>query len=317
MAKTAFLFPGQGTQKPGMGVFLVERYPRLVKALFDEADDILGFPLSDFCANGPPERLREMPITQPAVFMVSHAAACALAAEGVQADVAVGHSLGEYAAFTYAGVLDWRDTLRLVHHRGLLMASVHARTDGKMAALLGCPLIEVEQLCAQVVNECGLVVEVANHNEPDQVVVSGQSAGVDRLLELVTAAGAERVTTLRIGGPAHSSLMSDVAGPFAEFMQSLPFRDPTVELLSSATAGPLRTGAEVRQVLSSQLVQRVRWVETMQALVTVGVGVGVEVGPGKVLSSLVARNQPAIQVYRTNDDLTFSTAVKGARHDQP
>lgn len=305
----AFLFPGQGTQKVGMGVHLRKHYPDLVEPLWQEADRLLDFPLGGACADGPIELLRHMPVTQPAVFLCSYAAFAAAWSEGARADLVLGHSLGEYSALAAAGVLDWRDVLQVVHRRGQLMAEVQSRVDGKMAAIIGCTLDEVERVCASVRRRTGEVVEIANHNEERQVVVSGQSAAVDLLVAELDALPDTRATVLRIGGPAHSSLMQGAAADFARYLERFTFSAPKVELISSSTARSYTSGADVRRQLGAQLVHRVVWVDVMREMSRRGVTRTWELGPGRVLTGFVERALPDARAYRANDLEAYTDAL--------
>ncbi|MFE6838726.1 ACP S-malonyltransferase [Streptomyces sp. NPDC057705] len=307
----AFLFPGQGTQKVGMGSYLREQYPGLVEPLWQEADEILGYSLTSLCEEGPVEKLRHMPVTQPAVFLCSYAALVAARAEGAEPDVVAGHSLGEYSALAAAGVLTWREVLQLVHRRGELMAQVQEQVDGKMAALLGLSIEQVERACAQVRSDTGEVVEVANHNEPLQAVVSGQTAAIDLLVERVTTMTDARATVLRIGGPAHSSLMGSATADFVEYLERFDFRPPRVPLISGSTAALYASGEEIRRQLGDQLVHRVRWVDVMAELKRLSVSRTWELGPGKVLSGFVQRSLPGVSTYRANDLPSFLAGVTG------
>jgi [acyl-carrier-protein] S-malonyltransferase len=306
----AFLFPGQGTQKVGMGVFLREHFAELVEPLWQEADQLLGCELSRMCAEGPVDLLRQMPITQPAVFMCSYSAFVVARARGAHADVISGHSLGEYSALAAAGVLDWREVLQVVRYRGELMAQVQDRVDGKMAAVLGRTLAEIEDLCVSVAALTGLVLEVANHNEERQVVVSGQSAAVDLLICLLEEQPGTRATVLRIGGPAHSSLMGEASHAFAEHLRQFIFRGPQVELISGSTARAYISGEDVKRQLSAQLVHRVLWVDVMLEIARRGVTHTWELGPGRVLTGFVERAMPHAQAYRANDLPAFVDAAE-------
>jgi len=307
----AFLFPGQGTQKVGMGSYLREEYPGLVEPLWQEADEVLGYPLTRLCEEGPVEKLRHMPVTQPAVFLCSYTALVAARAKGAEPDVVAGHSLGEYSALAAAGVLTWREVLQLVHRRGELMAKVQEQVDGKMAAILGLTIEQVERACAQVRSDTAEVVEVANHNEPLQAVVSGQTAAIDLLVERVTTMTDARATVLRIGGPAHSSLMEGATADFVEYLQRFDFRLPRVPLISGSTAALYESGEEIKRQLGDQLVHRVRWVDVMAELKRLSVSRTWELGPGKVLSGFVQRSLPGVPTYRANDLPSFLAGVTG------
>ncbi|MFJ5730040.1 ACP S-malonyltransferase [Streptomyces paradoxus] len=307
----AFLFPGQGTQKVGMGTYLRERYPQLIEPLWQEADSILGYSLTRLCEEGPSEELRHMTVTQPAVFMCSYTALVAARANGAEPDVMAGHSLGEYSALAAAGVLTWQEVLQLVHRRGQLMAKVHDEVDGKMAAIIGLTIEQVEEICEQVRSDTGEVVEVANHNEPRQVVVSGQSAAIDLLVQRIGTVTDARGSVLRIGGPAHSSLMGSATEDFVMFLQRFDFCPPKTMLISGSTAEPYANGQEIRRQLGDQLVHRVRWVDVMAKLKELSVARTWELGPGRVLTGFVQRSLPEVQTYRANDLPSFLAGVKG------
>ncbi|MFF9011371.1 ACP S-malonyltransferase [Streptomyces sp. NPDC014870] len=309
MPSTAFVFPGQGSQRAGMGLDLVRNWPYLHDRYYERADEILGFALSELCRNGPASALREMPVTQPAVLLTSVAALDVLRTYSVEPDVVAGHSLGEFSALVCAGVLEWTDALRLVRIRGELMDDVSHRVPGKMAAVVGLSLSEVEELCDRAAAQSGEVVEVANHNDLTQVVVSGQSQGIERLLELVRSTRAERVVVLEIAGPAHCSLMQDIEQDFVVAMEQVEFRDPRIPFFSGTTAARVRTAEEARECLRQQLTGRVRWTELVQALGADGVDTFVEVGPGKALGGMCRRILPGVQTFRTNDADLLKLAV--------
>jgi [acyl-carrier-protein] S-malonyltransferase len=292
-----------------MGHDLVQEWPELREAYYRVADDILGFPLSRYCWEGPAADLKYMPITQPAVLLTSLVSLHVLTAHGVRPDVVAGHSLGEFTAMVGAGVLEWTDALRLVRLRGELMAAVNERVSGTMTAIVGLALAEIEDLCDKAAADTDQVVEIANYNEPRQVVVSGQTDGVARLMELVERAGAERVVTLEIGGPAHSSLMGEIEDEFAEALHQVPFADPVVTLYSGDTAQRVPTGADARQCLIRQLTGRVRWADVVTRMADDGVGRFVEVGPGKVLSRLCGRIRPGVATVRSNDVEAVRAAI--------
>jgi [acyl-carrier-protein] S-malonyltransferase len=299
MTSTAFVFPGQGSQRVGMGADFVRRRPDLVDTYYRAADDLLGFPLSRLCHEGPAEALRDTAVTQPAVFLTSIVVLDVLRAHDVEPDVVAGHSLGEYAAAVCAGVLSWQDALRLVRLRGRLMAGVNERVPGAMAAVVGLDLPTVRDLCARAAAETGQVVEVANDNEPAQTVVSGQAAAVQAVAEAARRAGARRVVPLGVGAPFHCSLMRDIEAEFAEALAAVHFRDPSVPLVSSVTATALTSAEEIVSALRRQLTAPVRWTGTVRTLAGRGVRRYVEVGPGRVLGGLCRRTEPTARTFTT------------------
>lgn len=286
MTSTAFVFPGQGSQRVGMGADFVRRRPDLLDTYYRTADDILGFPLSRLCHEGPVEALRDTAVTQPAVFLTSMIVLDVLRAHDVEPAVVAGHSLGEYAAAVCAGVLPWQEALRLVRLRGRLMAEVNERVPGTMTAVVGLSLPDVRALCDRVAAETGQVVEVANDNEPAQIVVSGQREAVRAVAEAAKEAGARRVVPLGVGAPFHCSLMNEIEAEFAEALAGVEFRDPEVPMISSVTAAPVSRAEEVVAALRRQLAEPVRWTETVRTMADLGVRQYVEVGPGRVLSRL-------------------------------
>ncbi|MEU2394622.1 ACP S-malonyltransferase [Streptomyces sp. NPDC007369] len=301
MGRTAFVFPGQGSQRVGMGLDLAKQWPRLVDEYYGPADEILGFRLSTLCWEGPAEQLRDMRVTQPAVVLTSVVTLDVLRAHGAVPDAVAGHSLGEFSALVCAGVLDWRDALRVVRVRGELMNSVTEQVAGKMAAVVGLTLDQVEGLCARAGAETGEVVEVANHNDVTQVVISGRVGAVDRLVELVREAGADRVVVLEIGGPAHCSLMSGIEADFSAALDSVEFRDPLVPVYSGSGGAVVTEAGQAKEFLLRQLTGRVLWTDAVRAMSADGIDRFVEVGPGKVLSGLCGRLAPGARTLRTND----------------
>ncbi|MEU6083888.1 ACP S-malonyltransferase [Streptomyces sp. NPDC047108] len=323
MGRVAFVFPGQGSQRVGMGADLTKHWPYLIDTYYGPADEILGFPLSRQCWEGPAEALRDMRITQPAVLLTSVVTLDLLRGQGVVPDAVAGHSLGEFGALVCAGVLEWRDALRLVRVRGELMTSVTEQVPGKMAAVVGLTLDQVEELCGRAAADTGEVVEIANHNDVTQVVISGRIGAVDRLVDLVRDAGADRVVVLEIGGPAHCSLMGGIEEEFAAALDDVEFRDPAVPMYSGSGGEPVTSAARAREFLRRQLTGRVLWTDTVRRMAADGVDRFVEVGPGKVLSRLCGRLAPGATTYRTNDahqvKLTVGAVLPGEgteRHER-
>ena len=301
MARIAFMFPGQGSQKVGMGRDFAERYPELVARYFKPADEILGYGLTDLCFNGPEEQLRSTDNTQPAIFLVSMVVREVLREQGITPEAAVGHSLGEYSALVCAGVLRFEDALRLVRRRGQLMAAVNERTPGAMAAVMGLDPARVDEVCAAARGEGAGVVEAANYNSPEQTVISGEAGAVTRAIALAKEAGADRVVPLQVGAPFHCSLMNDMGAEFAAELDKYDFADPQIPVIANVTGDYVRTAAEVKDALRRQVAGSVRWTATMQRLAADGYDTFVEVGPGRVLTGMNMKINPDLPAYGTED----------------
>ncbi|MCU0508032.1 MAG: ACP S-malonyltransferase [Anaerolineae bacterium] len=306
IASIAYLFPGQGSQSVGMGRALVEQH-RVAAETFAEADAILGFSLSELCFGGPAETLTETTNAQPAILTASVAAWRSLSA--ARSDLPAltglaGHSLGEYSALVAAGALDFADAVRLTRTRGELMARAGAAHPGAMAAILKLDDAIVSALCAQAEAETGDVAQVANYNAPGQVVVSGGTAGVNAVMELVKQAGG-RPRLLAVSIAAHSPLMASAAEEFARHVDATPFRAPLAPVVGNLSACPLETPEEIRAELVGQLTGSVQWTGSIYKLQELGAQRYVEVGPGDVLTGLVKRilTEPAVANVRNPEDI--------------
>ena len=295
MSKTAFLFPGQGSQYVGMGRTLAETYPA-ARLIFETADQALEFPISRLCIEGGEEELRLTENTQPALLTVSIAAFTVLRELGVRPDYVAGHSLGEYSALVAAGSLRFTDALRLVRRRGRYMQEAVPPGQGAMAALLKLPagqLEEILEIAAQ-----GEIVTAANLNAPDQVVIAGDVGAVNRAMELAKAAGARRAVLLAVSAPFHCPLMKPAQQRLAPELEATAFDDLDWPLINNWQAREIHTASEARRGLIEQIPNTVRWEESIRYLAACGVDRYFEVGPGGVLSGLLRSIDPGLQGFK-------------------
>lgn len=277
-----------------MGHDLYEREPA-ARAVFDRADELLGFPLAQLCFQGPEDALTDTVNQQPALLVTSVATFAAMQAQGwagwkpTQPDFVAGHSLGEFSALVVAGSLTFADGLALVRRRGELMKAAGEREPGAMAAILALETTQVVAICQQAQTTTGRPVQLANDNCPGQLVISGDQEALAEAMRLAEAAGARKVVRLPISIAAHSALMESAAAEFAQAVDATPIAPPNIPVIGNVTARPLSTPDDIRVELKAQLTASVRWTESVTYLVQQGVDTFVEVGPGDVLLGLVKR----------------------------
>jgi [acyl-carrier-protein] S-malonyltransferase len=290
----ALLFPGQGSQEVGMGRDAFQN-SAAARAVFEAADATLGLPLSRLCFEGPEDELLSTAIQQPAILATSIAWLRALEeVTGVEPACVGGHSLGEYAALVAAGSLSLEEALVLVHARGRFMQEAVPPGRGAMAALLGCGPELVEQACAEARAETGLVVEVANYNSPQQTVVAGDTVAVEAACGAARRAGAKRAIPLPVSAPFHCRLMAPAAEKLAGELARVRFADPAPPVVTGVEAEPNASGARVAELLRRGVTEPVRFTEVVRRMAALGVSAVLEVGPGRVLSGLVARIDPRL-----------------------
>jgi [acyl-carrier-protein] S-malonyltransferase len=290
--KIAFLFPGQGSQFAGMGRSLYDTYPE-ARSVFEQADEALGFAISKLCFQGPDDQLKMTENTQPALLTVSVAAFCVLSEQGIKPDYVAGHSLGEYSALVAAGSLPFSDALRLVRNRGRYMQQAVPPGVGAMAALLRLPENKLGEILAVAAE--GEIVTAANFNSPDQVVIAGHSAAVQRAVELAKAAGAKRAVVLPVSAPFHCPLMQPVQRLLGPELEAVEFQDLTTPLVNNWRASETRRGHEARMGLLEHIPGPVLWTHTVRRLWNCGVSRCVEVGAGGVLTSLLKSIEPRVK----------------------
>lgn len=293
MKKITLVFPGQGSQRVGMGADLQTQFPDLFDRYTALAQSVSGLPIRQYCLEGPMEMLTRTDVAQPALFTVSLAVHECARRAGVRPDFVAGHSLGEYTAAVAAGALSLEEGMALVCLRGRLMAGVQSEIPGAMAAIIGLQVDTLRDLCEDA-SRAGQV-GVANLNTPTQIVVSGSVAGVERLLELVQAAGAEKAIRLQVGAAFHSIFMKPLQAQLADAAERLAWHDPEVPMASNASASLVTTAEGVREALLTQIASPVRWVACVQTLIASGCNSFLELGPGRVLSGLIRQIDPAVE----------------------
>jgi len=305
--KTAYVFPGQASQKVGMGRDLYDNFDS-AKAVFDQADETLGFSLSRLCFEGPEDELRQTINTQPALVTVSFA--CLKAAQDISGgnglpspSFVAGHSLGEYTALAAAGVLDFATAVYLARERGRLMYEAGLKNPGGMVAVIGFD----EALLAEVCAETDTLI--ANINCPGQLVISGAGENLNRAADLVKARGAHRVVPLSVSGAFHTPLMQPAVDGMSEIIPTLDFHEPLVPIIANTTAQPMTTAEQVRAELINQLCNSVQWQRSIEYMIDDGVYTFIEIGPGRVLSGLIRRINKDTKTLNIGDAQTIKDIV--------
>ena len=283
----AFVFPGQGAQFVGMGKDLYDNN-QLAKELFEKANDILGYRITDIMFSGTDEDLKQTKVTQPAVFLHSVISALCIAPEQEAPAMTAGHSLGEFSALVVAGALTFEDGLRLVYARAMAMQKACEAQPSTMAAIIGLPDEQVEQICAAI-NREGHVVVCANYNNPGQLVISGNVEAIDEACEQLKAAGAKRALPLKVGGAFHSPLMQPAKDELQAAIEQTAFSTPRCPVYQNVDGKPHTDPEEIKANLIAQLTSSVRWTQCVQSMIADGADDFTECGPGKALQGMIAK----------------------------
>jgi [acyl-carrier-protein] S-malonyltransferase len=306
MGKIAFMFPGQASQYPGMGKELAENFPE-ARAVFDEADQALGFSLSQMCFAGSEENLKQTANTQPAILTCSVAVQRVLAKKGVTPDFVAGHSLGEYSALVATGALKFSDAVTLVRKRGTYMQEAIPAGEGAMAAIMGLSPAVVTDACKRAAES--EVCSPANLNSPEQTVISGHAGAVKRAVEIASQQGAKRAVVLAVSAPFHCALMMPAQERLEKDLRKTDFSNLQVPLVTNVDADTITKGEEAREALIRQVTMPVRWQDSMRLLIDEGVNTFVEVGPGRVLVGLLRQIERSVSALNVEDQKSLSSTM--------
>jgi [acyl-carrier-protein] S-malonyltransferase len=307
---TAFVFPGQGSQYAGMGRDVAEKYPA-ARRVFDDIDAALGFSISTLCFEGPEDQLKLTENTQPAILAVSSALHAVLEERGAtRRDLVAGHSLGEYSAIVSVGGLTPAEAATIVRARGRFMQDAVPVGSGGMAALIGPTVEEARSICEEAAQ--GEVVAMANINAPGQIVIAGTKSGIERAIDIAKQRGVRRALPLPVSAPFHCELMKPAADRLEPILESAGFKDLWFSLVSNVDASPIGTPTAVRNALLRQVAAPVRWVESVQKMIGMGVKRIVEIGPGSVLTGLIKRIDPSVELHNVSDVPTLEAFLEKA-----
>lgn len=305
--KTAFVFPGQGSQKVGMLKDLYEAYP-IVRERFAQADEALGYSISQLCFEGPDTELVKTANTQPAILTASVACYEVLKEKGFTPDIVGGHSLGEYSALVAAGVLDFKDAVYVVHKRGEYMQEAVPLGEGAMAAILALPREEVVRICGEVNDTVGSV-QAVNFNCPGQIVIAGATKAVEVAAEKMKEAGAKRAVMLPVSAPFHSRLMEPAAKRLQEELDKIEVKNAQIPVVANITGEILTDGATIKAALVKQAAAPVLWEDCVATMINFGVTRFVEVGPGKVLTGFTKKINKAMELANVEDESSLAAAI--------
>jgi [acyl-carrier-protein] S-malonyltransferase len=307
MSKLAYLFPGQASQYSGMGRDLADNFPES-RAVFDEADATLGFPISKMCFAGSEDDLKLTENTQPAIFAVSVAALRAIEKRGIVPDFVAGHSLGEYSGLVAAGALDFATGIKLLRKRGQFMQEAVPKGEGAMAAIMGLSPADVAEICKKAIDH--ETVSPANLNSPEQTVISGHAGAVKRAVEIASQYGAKRAVILPVSAPFHCALMEPAQKKLEPELRSAAFSALRLPLITNVDAEAIKSGEEARDALIRQVVMPVCWLDSIRELIASGVTIFVEVGPGKVLCGLMRQIDRSVRCFNIEDSASLKSTLE-------